>query len=352
MNPKLLVIVLGGIAVAQAQSFNSGSTGADGALELTIPGTITFDPRSFSPPLNPAGDNVYHFTTIHVGSGVTLKLSSKALSSPVFWLAQGPVQIDGTVDLSGAEGGRAPSLAGAGGYPGGAAGKLGYGPAGFTPNIFLVPLVGGFGGDGGETRSGGAGGGAVLIASSTTITVNGSIIAEGGNSLDGKGGGGGAIRLVAPIINGTAGLLSARGGQPQGTDGRIRFEALDNQFAGSLNGTPFAVGKPFGLFLPPNPPAFVRVVSIGGVPVTTPDLTINQPGPVAVAIEARFIPRGTVLQLEFFSEGGNSQTIATTPLDGTFELSHATASITFPTGSTHTHMKASWKQPDRSQPAR
>lgn len=125
---------------------------------------------------------------------MTVKLSSRKLNGPIFWLTQGPVQIEGTIDLSGDDGGVRSSIAGAGGYPGGAAGKPGYGPTGFTPNSFLVPIVGGSGGKGGATQ----GGGALLIASSTSITVNGNIIANGGSSSGGWGGNGGAIRLVAP----------------------------------------------------------------------------------------------------------------------------------------------------------
>ena len=45
---------------------------------------------------------------------------------------------------------------------------------------------------------------------------------------------------------------------PRGTDGRIRLETLDNQFSGDFSGSPLSQGKPFGLFLPPNPPASVQ----------------------------------------------------------------------------------------------
>src|SRR5215469_15475999 len=73
------------------QTFNSGSNGSDGALNLTTPGTIYFDPKTFSPPLNPAGDNIFNFTTINISAGVTVKLSSKVLTGPIYWLAQGAV---------------------------------------------------------------------------------------------------------------------------------------------------------------------------------------------------------------------------------------------------------------------
>jgi hypothetical protein len=338
------------LVAANAQSFTSGSTGSDGALQLVTPGTISFDPRAFDPPLNPSGDNVYQFTSIYIGKGVTVKLSTRSLTGPVFWLSQGPVLIDGTIDLNGGDGNaRAPSLAGAGGYPGGPTQKSGYRPEGFTPNVFLVPLVGGFGGDGGQTQGGGGGGGALLIASSTSITINGAVTADGGGSADGIGGGGGAIRLVAPVIDGLEGALSARGGQPAGADGRIRFEAFDNRFIGSLNETPYAQGRPFGLFLPPDRPASVRVLSIGGMPVTSPELTINQPAPLTIGLEARFIPPGSVLDVECFAKDGQSVTASATPLEGTFELSYARALIRFPSGSSHCQVKGAWKQPRKSE---
>ena len=345
---KSFVGALMAICVARAQSFNSGSTGADGALALTTPGTVVFDPRTFNPPLNPAGDRVYQFTSIYIAAGVTLKLSSKALSGPVFWLSQGPVQIDGTVDLDGEDGARVPSVPGAGGYPGGAVGNQGYRPEGFIGNIFLVPLVGGDGGDGSDSQGGGAGGGALLIASSASITINGTITANGGASMGGTGGAGGAIRLAAPMIDG-AGVLHARGGQSGGGDGRVRLEAFDNRFSGDLSGTPLSQGKPFGLFLPPNSPASVRVVSIGGLAVSGSEFTLNQPSPVRAVIEARFMPPGTVIQLEFFSEAAPEQTVSTTPLEGTFELSHATALVTFSSGSTRSQVRAAWKQPVQTQ---
>src|SRR5713101_5889165 len=121
-----LFVLLSGEQPARAQSFDSGSNGSDGALNLTTPGTIEFDPTSFNPPLDPDDDNIYHFTTITIASGVTVRLTAKHLNGPVFWLASGAVQIDGTIDLSGEQGhpattvlaDRKPSIPGAGGYPG------------------------------------------------------------------------------------------------------------------------------------------------------------------------------------------------------------------------------------------
>ncbi|MBI1928047.1 hypothetical protein HYR99_27865 [Candidatus Poribacteria bacterium] len=211
--------------------FNSGSTGADGVLDLSgaQPGTIIFDPRTFTPPLDPDGDNIYHFTTITIPSGVTVRLGADVLgAAPLVWLASGAVQIAGTLDLKGQDGHigtspHIPSIAGVGGFGGGVGAtsitpsRPGNGPGGGTGsaatnvgggggghavaggnntsnigggpaygNDFLLPLLGGSGGGGGPSNQttaggGGAGGGALLIASSTLISVTGAINAKGGN---------------------------------------------------------------------------------------------------------------------------------------------------------------------------
>ncbi|HEV3041706.1 MAG TPA: hypothetical protein VHA33_28330 [Candidatus Angelobacter sp.] len=225
---------------AQTTVFSSGSNGSDGALDFTgaPPGLIVFDPAKLNPPLNPRSDNIFNFTTITIPSGVTIRLSGRVLTGPVFWLASGDVRIDGGIDLTG-ENSTGTSLVldhltrampGAGGFSGGFGGKVdttlviggqpaalpGDGPGGgaaggtgfgsrfggcfgntgtggsFTGNQFLVPLVGGSGGGGANflgalpttpyAEGGGAGGGAILIASSTSITINGVINANGGSA--------------------------------------------------------------------------------------------------------------------------------------------------------------------------
>ena len=211
-----------------AQRKDRAFTGQDGALSFMTPGTLAFDPKNFAPPLNATNDGVYQFSSISIGKEVTVKLSSKALAGPVIWLSQGPVVIEGDIDLDGEDGGETgamPSTAGAGGYAGGAPTKSGYGPQNFKLNEFLVPLVGGTGGAGGATCRGGAGGGALLIASESSITIRGRIHANGGKSATGCiPGGGGAIRLVAPTIDGE-GSLSAKAGGPDALDGRVLFRA-------------------------------------------------------------------------------------------------------------------------------
>lgn len=366
------------LGTAFAQTFSSGSTGTDGDLIFTTPGTYTFNPKIFSPPLDPAGDNVFNFKTITIAAGVTIKLTGTVFNSPVVWLAQGAVQIDGTIDLSGQDGflasnttQRTNTIPGAGGYDGGypAVGAnpagAGQGPAGgvvscstfssiaqsggFTRNQFLVPLIGGSGGGGHLSAAGGAGGGAILIASSTSISGAGSILAHGGaysnpgNSQDSGSGAGGAIRLVAPAVSLT-GLLDAGAGAsngcapPSAAAGAVRIESFQ---IGAINAQGnLYTATPFGLFLSSAGIPTVRVVTVGGNPVaasptgtfTMPDVTVNSNAPLAFAIQASNVTVGTVVTLVIFSENGPDQTIQSSPLAGTLASATATASVTLPSG--------------------
>lgn len=254
-------------SLTTAQTFDSGSDGSDGALDLTgETGTLIFDPATFNPPLDPDGDNIYHFTTITIPTDLTVKLSAEKLgATPVVWLASGDVQLDGIIDLKGEDCGaaslaRKSAVAGAGGFGGGLGSAEGlpatpgFGPGGGTPcteafsttitwggagghavdgnvgqtcdtggtggeaygNPFLLPLIGGSGGAG-STRldalsiRGSAGGGALLIASSTKIlfgvfgTDGGDILADGGfcsDNVASRGGGSGGAIRVIAPIIG------------------------------------------------------------------------------------------------------------------------------------------------------
>lgn len=83
--------------------------------------------------------------------------------------------------------------------------------------------------------SGGAGGGAILIACQNTITLNGTVRANGGSGRYwgsnnySSGGSGGGIRLVANTLSGT-GIVQALagGGYQSGGLGRIRIERVVN----------------------------------------------------------------------------------------------------------------------------
>ena len=393
-----------------AQTFDSTSDGTDGALNLTTAGTVLFDPVALG--LDPDSDNIFHFTTINIGPGVTVRLPETHLNGPVFWLASGAAQIDGIIDLNGEDGAepdlltfnaRPPSVPGAGGFGGGTGGtestqdQPGFGPGGAVADggrgggagyvtmqqgniygsAFLVPLVGGSGGSGAdyggtpgrEGAFGGAGGGALLIASSVSISVDGTIQANGGGGGDGSwfgggGGSGGSIRLVAPAIQGIgtlnvragpggAGIDGFRSGQ-LGSIGRGRMEAFQHDFSGSVAGS-WTTGTPFELFLPTTPAPSVRVVSItdaGGTKVvparptgsfTLPDITIDDIGLVDVAIEAQNVPVGTVVQLHILSESEALQIVDSPPLEGTRDLSTTIISTTIPLGFSSGFVRAVWR---------
>jgi hypothetical protein len=252
----------------------------DGALDLTgATGTVDFNPRS--PDAHPSirdkdedGDNVFHFTKVVIPQGVTLKMSAKWTSGPVYWMVKGPtppcspspciaVDVRGTIDLSGADGhartmttsDRIPAVPGPGGFPGGIGGNRrgdsrgaaqpGAGPGGgraafsgdswgaaatASGNAQIVPLFGGSGAGGGASdefewwgSGGGAGGGALLISSAHAINVQapGQILAAGGyggyygaagcQPYIGGNGAGGAIRLVAQILQGNGNVYAGFG---------------------------------------------------------------------------------------------------------------------------------------------
>lgn len=387
------------------QLFTSGSTGQDGALDFcTNPPaqgtTIVFNPATLTPALSPRAAQIYNFTTICIPAGITVMLSGQILNGPVWWLSQGNVTINGTLDLSGQKGNdessdtglRTPSIPGPGGYSGGTGtftsgtttspAQPGNGPGGgailgnggtFSGNSFLVPLVGGSGGAGinpciasafSVGPTGGAGGGALVLASSSSITVNGSINANGGNggvgdagantivcSNTGGGGSGGAIRLVANTIGGSGTLSVAGGNGGQGTSGATRLEAFTLNFTGSFSG-PFTEGAPASVFLPTIPPT-LQVTSVNGVTLTqptsgslqTPDATINSATPVTITIQTTGIPPGTVLTLLVYgASNGSTQAVQTTALQGTLQSATASASAIFPSGLSLKLVKATWTQ--------
>ncbi len=390
----LLMALIAGAALGQSQSFSSGSTGADGPLSFTTPSStpIYFNPSTI--PNHHAGDTIFNFTTITIASGVTVRLDSRFLPGPVYWLATGAVEIDGTLDLSGAAGSseinnqseRIPSAAGAGGFGGGLGGggtvsaEPGSGPGGgqagtsssvsggggqFMASQYLIPLVGGSGGGGGYggclafSGSGGAGGGAILIASSASITVNGVLTADGGQGGGGcgvasGGGSGGSIRLMANTIMAavTANIRAVpgpgSGGPLTAQYGLVRLEDFGLTLnPGNLAGTPYLTSVPHQIVLPATPPASIMVTSVAGIPINAnpfsfPDATINSSSPVTINVEAQYIPVGTIPKIIVFSETGPDQAISCSALTGTLQQSTCSASVTLPSGGSRGFVKATW----------
>lgn len=256
-------------ASAQA-NFNSGSTGAFGALVVDATTAPTAVRTIALPP-----DGILNCTTVTIASGYQLQFTNNSANTPVYLLATGDVTINGYIYVDGsANVGKRGGAGGPGGFDGGQGGTSpsnGFGPGGGrggwsnytslpagrfygggggfgtvgTPaetggniygNSLLIPLVGGSGGGGKEDSNinaqfgGGGGGGAILIASDSKIVFNngssGRIFANGGYSPSYGGGSGGAIRLVAPTVTGSAYLYVA--GSQGGGFGRIRVDALTN----------------------------------------------------------------------------------------------------------------------------
>lgn len=390
----LLLICCIGPTRSYAQTFNSGSDGSDGAYTPSgPPGTIVvFDPSQFSGTNVRAG--IFNFTTVSIPVGVTVRLSGTVLNGPVYWLAQGDVNIQGTIDLSGNNGQngtsnpflRVPSQPGAGGYIGGVGGNStqvpapGGGPGGgaappvcndqghpgsFSGNQFLIPLIGGSGGSGGNWcapnfgPSGGAGGGALLIASSTKLTVGGAINAAGGNGgvvgVCGGGGSGGAIRLVSTTVTG-AGTLNVGAGGPNcgygvGGNGRIRLEAFAESYSGSTAGN-VSISSPFPLLLPTAGVPSARVVSINGVvinpnPGTFPDITINTTSAVPVLIQTHNIQLTATINLTILDQNGVSDTVIPAPPIGNCDQDNfctTTVNVIFPFGASRGLTKVTWTQ--------
>lgn len=358
-------------------TFNSGSTGADGPFNPSADLEVVLPPNG-----------VLNYTTVDIPAGVTVTFKKNADNTPVFMLATGDVTVAGTIDVAGKNAtSTSNGIGGPGGFDGGYGGMAnlpggkGIGPGGGNPGISngaagggfgstgtnydvavggvsygtdnLLPLIGGSGGGGAgwyyqgvQGGDGGGGGGAILIASSTSITVTGSIIANGGVTLrypNGKGGGGGSgggIKLVANEISGNGNIIAIGGAGNQsgaGGAGRIRLETYVNNRTVSTN-PPYTYGLPTSVF-PVSQPS-LSITSIAGTPVPpNPTGAYNQldmllqsstTNPVAVDVSASNIPVGTTVNVWVIPQYGNA-TSAAAILSGTDQSSTASASVNLST---------------------
>ena len=334
-------------AVAEAQTFSSGSTGASGALSLSANETRVIQvPES----------GIFNFTTVTVPTGATLQFSPNQRNTPVI-LAQGAVTIDGTIDVSPpCSNSYICNAPGPGGFYGGTAGQSGFGPAGGAPGqsgqwvgpLSLVPPVGGSGGGGNNTgfyAYGTGGGGAIVIASSVSILCNGRINASSTQAFAAGPGAGGAIRLVANNVTGNCQLL-AEGMQGAG-HGLIRIEAPVGQLSYAGLPTHAAVLSTTNPQVLPSPTtAALTIASIGGFPVLsdagvrpgTVDVVLPRglSDPISVAVQGRNIPVGTQVNLPL--TGSSGVTYTPTTLTGSFDLSSATLPVSGLDRNAETHL--------------
>ena len=310
---------LGAQNIHAQYTFNCGSDGTYGPMEITTNTTLDLPP-----------DGKFNCTTITIASGATLNFTPNALNTPVYLLATGDVVINGTIDVSGSlSTSSAGGLGGPGGFAGGrpvfadlpagdghgpGAGRAGtpsgaaaYGTAASAPSTnngavygspLLVPLVGGSGGGGGGVSGGG--GGAILVASNTRITIQGSVVSTSPSWGEYQGwgygfGSGGAIRLVAPVVSGP-GTMNVAGGQNNWGSfygagaGRVRIDCMDRRSL-ALS------------FIPDR-----SVVSIGGnmvvIPTNPPHLDITQVAGTNIVVGA-----GAAVSFTLPQESSTNQTV-------------------------------------------
>ena len=157
-----------------AQTFSSGSTGADGAFApacAPMPCTVT----SVLP-----ASGLFNFTSVNVPSGVTVRFARNVVNTPVTMLATGNVVIAGTIDVSGGPGGN-----------------------GISGATSIVPTAGG-GGPGGFDGGNGSIG---VNAAGPSGDQGGKGLGPGGGIAGGCGGSYGAAGGCSGVPYGTADLL-------------------------------------------------------------------------------------------------------------------------------------------------
>jgi hypothetical protein len=359
-----------------------GADGSDGALlvsgntviDLSLATTGAWDDAGSG---NGVYDSnkwavVFKYSSVVVSNGATLTFANHPSRAPVVWLVSGDVVIDGTVSVSGQSYQTAPTHAepGPGGFRGGvgtyssgayssagfgvgggqqngasgAAGSYGTagggGPAAYG-NQSLLPLIGGSGGGGDDDFSGGggAGGGALLIASMQSVSVDGSVVANGGAGRNAGypandetgGGSGGGIRIVCDTLEGS-GVLQALGGSGYQTGGlgRIRLERVVNANTIDINAEttlsmitlqPGATA----MVWPPSDAPTARIISIGGVaapgdPLASfgthgADVVITQTNTVQVVVETANVETSSVVVVRSTPRFNNSYSTANATVD-------------------------------------
>ncbi len=241
-----LLLALACAGFAGAQTFTSGSTGADGAFipPGSVPPGTTVSGSTYTVPLPPTG--VFNFTTITIPSGSTVTFARNATNTPAVLLATGDVTLAGILDLNGGNGApgstgtaTAPTggLPGPGGFAGGSGstaalsttGGAGQGPGAGGPGVQdggTPPHCGGAGGGhraagvsgtngtGGATCSaaGGAAYGGVRLLPLVGGSGGGGGSSSFGLTAGGGGGGGGALLLASSTKITLTGTIRAYGG--------------------------------------------------------------------------------------------------------------------------------------------
>lgn len=354
---------------------------------------------------------ILDYQSLTVQSGATVTFANHPTRAPVVIRAVSDILVTGTIALDGADGHDAIvaipfySEPGPGGSRGGIGGReqfvhgcAGLGPGGgflneggrggngshreageAHPTLGLpgpiygspaaLPLIGGSGAAGGSrvdtlgNSGGGAGGGAILLGSDTRIELAGTIRARGGKHLSGEtnaGGGsgsGGAIRIAAPLVVQTGGMLLATGGDGGGSfvggDGGVRIETDGDPGQLVWLSMPAAShSTTLGEFLPNLPAVTLQSwmddagawVPIGQDPTgeillpSQADVQLPQGGIRFVRLEGRDVPLGATLHVRVTHAMGQAVVDSTHSMGevagSTLELSWTDVSIDFSHGVT------------------
>ena len=380
MKQKILQMMFAALVCAGAHAqVNSGSNGSDGALDFSGITYTTNIVINMADHLN----GIYQYTYVNIPTNVTVTFIPNANNTPVYWLVQNNVVINGTVDVSGQiANGNLGGVGGPGGWGGGAGGSIttaGQGPGGGSSssgysvggnasygssggvynsaygetqapsgltygNSFLIPLQGGSGGGGGGP--GGCGGGGAILIAASNIQLNGLVKSEGGSTIGGGAGSGGAVRLYASRIFGSGGI-DVNGGawssfyNIYGGAGRVRIDTYEDDFGGSINGVFTAGFQPIIIPTSGQIPQ-LTVASVGGVPVSasptgvlsTPDAVISaqQTSPMPVVVNCANLPLGTAITVTIKPMTGSAVSAVGSNNTGTLASSTATISINIPRG--------------------
>jgi len=214
----------------QTLTLNSDFVAGAGALTLT--GNVTVN----SGTIICKGDNDGTPTN---GTGITINAANVTLASGTTISANGQGFGNSAGPGAGADGTYATGA--------GHGGKGGEMPAfgGSTYGSATAPTALGSGGgyDTSDSTNGGAGGGAIKLEASGTVTVAGTISANGGDSPgdDSGGGSGGSVWIIADTLAG-AGTISANGGDGGdvehgggGGGGRIRLTWTSKTYTGTIS---------------------------------------------------------------------------------------------------------------------
>ncbi len=265
MTKLALASIMAALSANSMAAFNSGSTGANGALLITTSGTTTID----LPP-----DGVLNYTTVTINAGASVIFKRNAANTPVTLLASGDVTIAGSITISGSnvdtsqQGGKG----GPGGFDGGRggsfidasqwkangeptfnAGSPGFGPGGGAGGGVVLP------GPSGMTSSstvpflrhgtGGAYGGRLAAFPASSVKCAHPEVPGYGNVnlmplMGGSGGGGGAGGNRAPgggggggggaILIASSGVINLTGGiYANGGNASTSFSGASEGGAGS-----------------------------------------------------------------------------------------------------------------------